>query len=324
MTNVFITGGSSGMGLSHAVYLTSKGYNVTATYLPGDNIDPQYLKNLFIADNSKYKYSNKEKTIIKRTKFLLGKKFADNLDDFISKIKYLPMNVTSDESVSEAIQKAGTIDILINNAGIGYFGPIEDLDMQKAKNQLEINFFGYLRVLKQVIPQMRERQKGQIINVSSLAGVLYIPFQTHYSASKAGILRMTEGLKIELKPFNIKVSAVLPSDINTSFNARMALLHTGGELQLSTEISLLKDTFPVSKDSPYYDPAKRAWKAIIENLIISPPPIVVSKKILKIIKAKKPKIHYKAGMRFQTYGLTLMKRLFPENLTVSIMAMLYS
>ena len=129
---------------------------------------------------------------------------------------------------------------------------------------------------------------------------------------------------MELKPFGIKVSAILPSDINTSFNSNMVYMHNGEVLKSITDITRMKEDIPIKTESPYYPKAEKAWNAIIQNLIVSPSPIVISKKVEKIIKAKKPKIHYKAGMRFQTIGLTIMKRLFPENLTVRIMAMLYS
>ena len=301
MTTIFITGASSGMGLSHAIYLSSLGYTIVATYLPNENINPDYLKELFLLDNSKYKYTDKKKSQVKRKKILLSKKFQENISSFINKIEFVPMDVTDEESIKKAISKAGLIDILINNAGIGYFGPIEELDIQKIKNQFEVNFFGMLRVVKHVIPQMREHKSGQIINVSSLAGVLFIPYQSVYAASKASILRVTEGLQMELRPFKIKVSAVLPSDINTSFNSRTVYLHKQDKLREITDISELKESNPVLNSSPYFTPSSKAWNTIIQNLILAPSPIVVSKKIEKIIKAKRPKIHYKVGMRFQTH-----------------------
>lgn len=322
-SNVFITGASSGMGLSHAIYLISKGYNVTATYLPGDNLDIDYLRNKFITDNSKYKYVDKSKSTVKATKCLLSKEIQANVRDFIAKINFIPMDVTDTNSVKDAVQKADRIDVLINNAGVGYFGTVEELAIEKVRNQFEINFFGYLRVLQEVVPQMRDRRSGRIINITSLAAVLFIPFQAHYSATKAALLRLTEGLQMELRPFGIKVSAVLPSDINTSFNSRMVYMHNGDTLRNITDISNMKNEIPVRLESPYYPKAEKAWNTIIQNLIISPSPIVISKKIEKIIKAKRPKIHYKAGMKFQTFGLNIMNRMFPENLKVRIMAMLY-
>lgn len=324
MTTVFITGASSGMGLSHAIYLSSRGFKVIATYLPTEHFTPESLKEQFINDNSHYKYVDKDKTKVKRKKILVSTKFQNEISSYIDNIKFIPMDVTDDESVRQAVTEAGIIDVLVNNAGIGYFGPIVELDIQKVRNQFDVNFFGMLRVVQHIIPQMRTRNSGQIINVSSLAGVLFIPFQAHYSASKASILRLTEGLGMELRPFKIKVSAVLPSDINTSFNSRTVYLHKQDKLREITDISDLKQSNPVPSTSPYYNSANKSWNTIIQNLILAPSPILVSKKIEKIIKSKKPKIHYKVGMRFQTVGLTVMKRFFPENWTVRIMAMLYS
>lgn len=122
-----------------------------------------------------------------------------------------------DEIVDEIYEKEGRIDILLNSAGMGISGAVEDTTVENAELMFDINFFGTFNITKKVIPYMRENNYGRIANISSVAGVLPIAFQTFYSANKAAISLYTEGLNIELKPFNIKVINFMPGDISTSF-----------------------------------------------------------------------------------------------------------
>ena len=163
---------------------------------------------------------------------------------------------------------------------------------------------------------------GRIINTSSLAAIVGIPFQSHYSASKAAVLRMSESLSAELKPFNIGVSLLIPGDINTSFNATTANLFDEGKTMDSTELGDIQSSFG-SDDSPYKERSDTVWEVIVKNLIVSPPPLVVSKKLEKIIKAKKPKVHYKVGSFFQVFAMRLVPRLLSSTYTTRIMAMFY-
>ncbi|MFX1516208.1 MAG: SDR family NAD(P)-dependent oxidoreductase [Promethearchaeota archaeon] len=322
---ILITGASSGLGLSHSIYLGSRGYEIIGTSRKAEELNKEVLKKRFLIDHTKFQFIDKEKTIIQPGKIIAPKEIINNLDEILEEIQFINMDVSKTESVSNAIQnlESKSIDILINNAGNGFFGPVEELSLDNAQYQFEVNFFGLIRVLQSIIPVMRARQSGQIINTSSLAGVVCIPFQAHYSASKAAILRLTESLRTELRPFKIRVSCLLPGDINTPFDANTTLLHHKQEVLTSENIAEMKNLIPVSSKSPYYDEAKKAWCAIIQNLIVSPPPIIISKKIEKIIKAKRPKVHYKVGSRLQTYGTILMKRLLSENLTMRITEMFY-
>jgi short-subunit dehydrogenase len=315
---ILITGASSGLGLSHAIYLASKGYNIIGTSRNPEEINRNQLKSRFLIDHTKFRYIDKAKTKIKPSKILAPKKLIDNLDEILEEIQFIPMNISETKSVNRAIRNlefSEEIDILINNAGNGFFGPVEELSLDNAQYQFEVNFFGLIRVLQAIIPIMRSRQSGQIINTSSLAGVICIPFQAHYSASKAAILRLTESLRTELKPFNIRVSSLLPGDINTPFDANTTKLHHQEKEISSKEIAGMINLIPLSSDSPYFDEAKKAWRTIIQNLIVSPPPIIVSKKIEKIIRAKRPKAHYKVGSRLQT--------MLSENLTMRVTEMFY-
>ncbi len=323
---VLITGASSGLGLSHAIYLSSKGYSVTGTSRRGGDLNLDQLRSIFLRDHTKFKYVDKSKNDIRAQKTLLPEKILQNLDEYLSRVHFVKMDVTDDKSVTQCIQEVETvdkIDILVNNAGNGFFGPVEELTIKQAKYQFEVNFFGLLRVLQAVIPNMRTRKSGQIINTASLAGIACIPFQAHYSAAKAAILRLTESLRLELRPFNIHVSSLSPGDINTMFDANTAILHNPNITFKSDDILKMKEAIPLEQDSPYYSQGQITWNTIIQNLIVAPPPLVISKKIEKIIKSKKPKVHYRAGPRLQTMGVPLIKRLLPENLSTRIVAMFY-
>ncbi|MFX0122543.1 MAG: SDR family NAD(P)-dependent oxidoreductase [Candidatus Hodarchaeota archaeon] len=323
---ILITGASSGLGLSHAIYLTSQGNSIVGTSRNPEKLSNKQLKNRFLIDHTKFKYIDKAKTKIQAGNVRAPKKLIDQLDDILEEIQFISMDISDTKSVNNAInnlESSETIDILINNAGNGFFGPVEELSFDNAQYQFEVNFFGLIRILQAIIPIMRSRQSGQIINTSSLAGVICIPFQGHYSASKAAILRLTESLRRELKPFNIRVSSLLPGDINTPFDANTIKLHYKEKDITSEDIEEMINLIPLSEESPYFNEAKKAWRTIIQNLIVSPPPIIVSKKIEKIIKAKQPKVHYKVGSRLQTYGTILMKRVLSENLTMRVTEMFY-
>lgn len=119
--------------------------------------------------------------------------------------------------VKEIAKKEGKIDILINSAGMGISGAVEDTDLKDAKYMFDVNFFGAVNITQKVIPYMRDNKYGRIGFISSVAGILPIAFQTFYSANKAAITLFCEGLNIELKPFNIRIVNFMPGDINTAF-----------------------------------------------------------------------------------------------------------
>ncbi|MEX2159227.1 MAG: SDR family oxidoreductase [Dehalococcoidia bacterium] len=135
-------------------------------------------------------------------------------------IEILQIDVNDDASVASGVQqviaKAGRIDVLVNNAGIGHRGPIEETDDAEAKEVFETNFFGALRMTRAVVPQMRQQGGGRIINVSSLAAVVTPPFDGIYSASKKALEAASEALYYEASPFGIKVSCVEPGGFQTN------------------------------------------------------------------------------------------------------------
>lgn len=229
--NVLITGASSGIGAATALVLHEKGYRVWGTIRQLERVD--------------------------------------NLSEALKQaVRFVSMDVTHEESVTRGIDQimaeAGFVDVLINNAGYGTFGSIEETPISLVQNQLDTNYLGTLRVLKKIVPLMRKEGRGTIINVSSLAAHFVIPFQVQYSASKYAIRALTEGLRQELRPFGIRVFAVEPGDIKTKFNDMTA--------------------FAPNTESPYEPWLTATWKTIDANMQIAPPPDVVAKTILKSIE----------------------------------------
>lgn len=182
---IVITGGTSGIGLSTLNCFVKNGYKV-------------------------YELSRREK--------------GEN-----TSAVHIPTDVTKEEQVRNAInfilEKEGKIHLLINNAGYGISGAIEFTSAEKAKQQFDVNFFGMVNVNLAVLPVMRQQGFGKIINISSVAAPIAIPFQAYYSASKAAIKSYSMALTNEVKPFGIQVSTILPGDIKTGFtNARQKII----------------------------------------------------------------------------------------------------
>lgn len=136
-------------------------------------------------------------------------------------VTHLRADLTDEEqvraAVAEVIRREGRIDILVNNAGFGISGAAEYTEPSAAHAQLELNLFGADRVTRAVLPQMRAQKSGRIVYMSSIAGILPIPFQLWYSVSKAAILAYTLALQNELRPFGVSLCAIMPGDIASGF-----------------------------------------------------------------------------------------------------------
>ncbi|HEX6293655.1 MAG TPA: SDR family oxidoreductase [Nitrososphaeraceae archaeon] len=149
--------------------------------------------------------------------------------DIIKKIAYteklplevLPLDVDNNNSVKNTINKIldekKKIDILINNAGYGLFGALEDISIEEIKKQFETNLFGAIRTIKEVLPSMREQKNGIIINVTSIAGVVGVPAECIYVSTKFALEGLSESISYELQPYRIKVILIEPGVINTNF-----------------------------------------------------------------------------------------------------------
>ena len=149
-------------------------------------------------------------------------------------INHISADITDPEkvkgAVKEVMEKEGRIDILINNAGFGISGAAEFTENEDAKGLLDVNLFGMVNMVKEVIPIMRAHGYGRIVNLSSVAGIAPIPFQTWYSVTKAAVNSYTMALANEVRPFGIEVCAVMPGDIKTGFTAARKKSEKGDDI----------------------------------------------------------------------------------------------
>ena len=147
---------------------------------------------------------------------------------------HLPGDVTDTHAmervVKAVLEKEGRIDILVCCAGFGISGAVEFTELEAAKKQLNVNFFGVVNAVKAVLPAMREQKSGRIVVVSSVAGAISIPFQTYYSASKAALNAYVAALRNELRPYGVTLTAVMPGDIATGFTDAREKSPAGDEI----------------------------------------------------------------------------------------------
>lgn len=198
-------------------------------------------------------------------------------------IKLLEMDVANDESIIRGVQKIieteKRIDILINNAGYGSYGSVEDVPISEAKYQFEVNIFGLARLTQLVLPYMRKQQSGKIINISSMGGKFGEPHGAWYHATKFALEGFSDSLRMELKQFNIGVVIIEPGAIKTEW---------GG---IAKE-NLLK----VSGNSAYKKLAEKHAVLIDETYKrVGSEPIVIAKTIAKAISSNNPKTRYAVG-----------------------------
>jgi len=215
----------------------------------------------------------------------------------------LELDVRNTQSIQNAvknvIERSGAIDIVINNAGVGITGPIEEIPSQEIKNNFETNFFGPIEVMKAVLPQMRAQRSGLIINITSIAGYMGLPYRGIYSASKGALELITESLSMEVKPFGIKITSVAPGDYATNIAA--GRFHA-----------------PVIKGSEYEKSYAATLNRMNEQVDSGNNPIEMAEAIFDIINAVQPKIHYKVGSFIQKFSIVL-KRILPDNIYEKIL-----
>jgi short-subunit dehydrogenase len=129
----------------------------------------------------------------------------------------IQLDITNLNSIKSVTQQLEKIDVLINNAGVGYFGAIEEFDIKNIRDEFETNFFGTVQMIQHTLPKMRTQGHGKIINISSMAGLIGMPFQGSYSASKHALEGFTASLRLEVKSFGIEVTNILPGDFKSEF-----------------------------------------------------------------------------------------------------------
>ncbi len=184
------------------------------------------------------------------------------------------MDVTQDESVQQVVdfivRETGRLDVAVNNAGFGIAGAVEDTSIEEAKAQLETNFFGVLRVCRAVLPVMRAQGEGLIVNISSLGGIIALPFQAMYSASKFAVEGLTEALRMEVRPFGIRVTLIEPGDMRTEFTAHRVRVAASGEG--SAYRARFERTLQVMETDEQHGGSPEAVALLLERILRSPNP----------------------------------------------------
>jgi len=252
---VLITGGSSGIGKSIGEFLQDKQYIVYGT-----SRSPEKCIN--------------------------------------SKIKLIELDVRDQESINKAVNyviyQEGRIDVVINNAGVGITGPLEEIPLEEIKNNFETNLYGPIQVIKAVLPQMRLQKSGLIINITSIAGYMGLPYRSVYSASKGALELITEALRMEVKSFGIEITNVAPGDFAT--NIASGRYHA-----------------PLLNNSPYNKTYRETLETMNTHVDSGSNPNKMAAVIFKIIQTKKPNVHYKIGAFMQRFSIVL-KRILPDKM----------
>ncbi len=218
----------------------------------------------------------------------------------------IPCDITDIPALKKAVDQIvadeGRIDVLINCAGMGIAGPIEETETELARQQMEINFFGTVNCIQSVLPFMRRQKNGLIITISSIGGLMGLPFQGFYSASKFALEGLTEVLRMELKGSGIRATLVNPGDFRTEFTARRR-----------------KITRSEQPDSPYYEQFKKSIIQIEKDENGGKDPILAARLMEKLVNKKSPAVRYLTGA-FEQKLAVFLKRILPSKLFEWILA----
>jgi short-subunit dehydrogenase len=272
---VIITGASAGIGKATAEYLMEKGFHVYGT----------------------------------------SRKVTGNTDESTGQdtqsggfIRMIALDVTCENSVKTAVEsiisREGHIDILISNAGSGIAGSVEDVSLPEASYQFDVNFFGTLRMIRAVLPYMREQGSGKIIALSSIAGVISIPYQAHYSASKFAMEGLIEALRYEIEPFGIKACLVEPGDTKTDFTKSRVVAEGANE------------------KSPYHTRFTESLARMEKDEQNGTSPVIVAKTIYKMIQKKNPPVRVAVGLQYKL--ILFLKRILPTRILEKVVGLLYN
>lgn len=258
MKRIFITGASSGIGLATAKLLAERGDEVWGTSRDIARI-PQ-----------------------------LPRLHAVRLD--------LGDNVSLGESFKMALREADHFDVVINNAGSGHFGPGEFLSTEAVQAQFQTVVFAHIELCRLALASMRTRGSGRIINVTSLASRLPVPFMGAYNAAKAAMASFTMSLQLELERSDIRVIDLQPGDIHTDFNDAVVKTDSG--------------------DPPYAARVEQAWRVVDKNMKAAPKPELVARQIAKLIDAANPPPRVTVGDLFQSIIAPLIFRFLPQRVRI--------
>lgn len=253
MKTILITGASSGLGKAIAEYLSSKGHTVYGTSRNPDSVQD-------------------------------------------SKIPLLALDLNKPETIRHCVEtvigRSGRIDVLVNNAGVGILGPVEEIPTDAIRAHFETNLFGPVEVMKAVLPYMRGQKSGLVVNITSIAGYTGLPFRGIYSASKGALELLTEAIRMEVKSFGIEVCNLAPGEF-------------------ATDIASRRYTTGLRPDSPYKETYGRTIDLVNEHVSGGDDPVMVAHVIEKIMGTSKPDVHYKVGPFLSRFSIVL-KRALPD------------
>ena len=256
---VLVTGASAGIGKATAIYLAQQGYKV-------------------------YGAARRIEKMQELTPF---------------GITPLALDVTQEDSITACVNhilsEAGSLDVLVNNAGFGSYGAIEDVPLKTARYQLEVNVFGAMRLTQLVLPAMRTNKYGKIVNVTSVGGKHAFPLGGWYHASKFALEGLSDSLRNEVKRFGIDVIVIEPGATKSEW----------GSIALD---SLTQ----VSGHTAYQDLAAKTHQAFSQNEDQTPEPLVIAKLIKQGIEAKNPKTRYWGG--YMASPLLFLGKILPDKL----------
>jgi short-subunit dehydrogenase len=215
----------------------------------------------------------------------------------IEGVSYLPLDLRDARSIeafaAEATAAGGDVDVLVNNAGASQIGALEEVPLERMRSLFEANLFGSLRLTQLLLPSMRARRAGTIINIASFAGVSPVPFLAVYAASKSAVIAMSRGLRAEVAPWGIRVAVVAPFDIRTSI--------------------------PLEVLSPYSSPYGAALRGVREVrdrfLAEAPDPRIVADKVASIVAVRSPRFFHPVGRG--AWLTALLVRLLPDSVVAA-------
>jgi short-subunit dehydrogenase len=258
MKRAFLTGASSGIGLAIANALLANGHKVWGT-------------------------SRKPETLPRHNLFHPVQLDLQNSDQI-------------ERVFTGALTEAGHFDVLINNAGSGHFGPAENLSEKEIATQFQILVFGHVQLMRLALRMMQARGEGLIINVTSLAGRLPVPFMAAYNAAKAAMASFTMSIQLELPDSRVRIVDLQPGDIRTDFND-----------------AVIKSQ---QRDPRYDAKVARTWEATERNMKRAPKPDLVARHVLKVISNVDPPPRITVGDTFQTKVAPLIFRFLPQRIRV--------
>jgi NAD(P)-dependent dehydrogenase (short-subunit alcohol dehydrogenase family) len=213
-------------------------------------------------------------------------------------IRAMRVDVTDDASltafVARVIAETGRVDVLVNNAGYGSLGALEDVPMAEARRQFDVNLFGLARLVQLVVPHMREQREGRIINISSMGGRIHLPLCGWYHATKFAVEGFSDTLRMELAPFGIRVVVIEPGAIDTEWHG------VAGDNLIAT-----------SGQGAYAGQAAALVKVLSAGGLASPPE-VIAKAIVRAAEARRPRTRYAVGIGAKP--VLLARRVLPDKM----------